>query len=65
MSWQAFIHACEKEHVYCACIMTGYGTYIKTTNTSSWLVQHPRVRVYIKHPGEWGGDAAILVLLDV
>ncbi len=61
----SLIHACEKEHVYCACIMTGYGTYTLKQQIPRWLVQHPRVRALHQAPREWGGDAAILVLLDV
>ncbi|OOR95350.1 endonuclease SmrB [Canicola haemoglobinophilus] len=61
----SLIHACEKEHVYCACIMTGYGTYTLKQQIPRWLVQHPRVRALHQAPREWGGDAAILILLDV
>lgn len=50
MSWQNLIHACEKEHVYCACIMTGYGTYTLKQQIPRWLVQHPRVRALHQHP---------------
>ncbi|MCW9718228.1 endonuclease SmrB [Avibacterium sp. 21-599] len=61
----ALIQACEKEHIYCASIMTGYGTYTLKRQIPRWLVQHPRVRALHQAPKEWGGEAAILILLDV
>lgn len=61
----ALIQACEKEHIYCASIMTGYGTYTLKRQIPRWLVQHPRVRALHQAPKLWGGDAAILILLDV
>ena len=30
-----------------------------------WLVQHPKVRALHQAPKEWGGEAAILILIDV
>lgn len=56
---------CEKEHIYCASVMTGYGTYTLKRQIPRWLVQHPKVRALHQAPKEWGGDAAILILLDV
>ncbi|PJG82742.1 endonuclease SmrB [Caviibacterium pharyngocola] len=60
----ALIRACEKEHIYCASIMTGYGTFTLKRQIPRWLVQHPRVRALHQAPKEWGGEAAILILLD-
>lgn len=57
--------ACEKAHFFCASIMTGYGTLTLKRQIPRWLVQHPRVRALHQAPREWGGDASILVLLDV
>ncbi|WP_044470889.1 endonuclease SmrB [Mannheimia massilioguelmaensis] len=61
----SLIQACIDEHVYCASIMTGYGTYTLKRQIPRWLVQHPRVRALHRAPKEWGGDAAILVLIEV
>lgn len=61
----SLIQACENEHVYCVSVMTGYGSYILKRQIPRWLVQHPKVRALHQAPKEWGGDAAILVLLDV
>ncbi|MDO4626829.1 MAG: endonuclease SmrB [Pasteurellaceae bacterium] len=61
----SLIQACENEHIYCASVMTGYGTFTLKRQIPRWLVQHPRVRALHQAPKEWGGDAAILILLDV
>ncbi|TCP91258.1 DNA-nicking Smr family endonuclease [Cricetibacter osteomyelitidis] len=61
----ALIQACQHEHIYCASIMTGYGTYTLKKQIPRWLVQHPNIRALHQAPKEWGGDAAILILLDV
>ena len=61
----ALIQTCEKEHLYCASIMTGYGTYTLKRQIPRWLVQHPTVRALNQALKEWGGEAAILILIDV
>lgn len=61
----SLIQACEKENIYCASIMTGYGTYTLKKQIPRWLVQHPRIRALHQAPKEWGGEAAILILIDV
>ena len=61
----ALIQTCEKEHLYCASIMTGYGTYTLKRQIPRWLVQHPKVRALHQAPKEWGGEASILILIDV
>lgn len=61
----SLILACEREHLPCACIMTGYGSYTLKNQIPRWLVQHPKVIALHQATKEWGGDAAILVLVDV
>ena len=61
----SLLQACVDEHIYCASIMTGYGTFTLKKQIPRWLVQHPRVRALHQAPKEWGGDAAILILVDV
>lgn len=56
--------ACERERVYCASIMTGYGTRTLKQQIPGWLVQHPKVLALHQAPKEWGGDAAILILVE-
>ena len=60
----ALILACEREHVYCASIMTGFGTRTLKDQRPRWLVQHPKVLALHQAPREWGGDAAILILVE-
>ena len=42
MELAALLLACEDEHVYCASIMTGYGTFTLKKQIPRWLVQHPK-----------------------
>lgn len=60
----SLILACEKEEVYCASIMTGYGTRALKYQIPRWLVQHPKVIALHQAPRMWGGDAAILILVE-
>lgn len=60
----SLIMACEREQVYCASIMTGYGTRALKNQIPCWLVQHPKVIALHQAPREWGGDAAILILIE-
>lgn len=60
----ALLQTCQNEHIYCASIMTGYGTFTLKKQIPRWLVQHPKVRALHQAPREWGGDAAILILVD-
>lgn len=60
----SLIMACEREGVYCASIMTGYGTRALKYQIPRWLVQHPKVLALHQAPKEWGGDAAILILVE-
>lgn len=61
----ALLLACEKEHMACVCVMTGYGSFTLKNQIPRWLVQHPKVIAFHQAPKEWGGDAALLVLIDV
>lgn len=61
----ALIQTCLKERLYCASVMTGYGTYTLKRQIPRWLVQHPKIRALHQAPKEWGGEAAILLLIDV
>lgn len=61
----AMLKTCEREQVDCCCIMHGFGEGVLKQRIPHWLVQHPLVRAFHQAPREWGGDAAILVLLKV
>ncbi|MDP8170536.1 endonuclease SmrB [Pasteurella skyensis] len=64
MELASLILACEREGVFCASIMTGYGTYALKKQIPLWLVQHPKILALHQAPREWGGDAAILILVE-
>ncbi|ACR69924.1 endonuclease SmrB [Edwardsiella ictaluri] len=61
----ALIAACRREHLCCACVMHGHGKHVLKQQTPLWLAQHPDIRAFYQAPREWGGDAALLVLIDV
>ncbi|MDA4354711.1 Smr/MutS family protein [Escherichia coli] len=55
----------RREHVFCACVMHGHGKHILKQQTPLWLAQHPHVMAFHQAPKEYGGDAALLVLIEV
>lgn len=61
----ALIKACHKEHVRCVCIVHGIGGRVLKNKTPHWLVQHPDVMAFHQAPLEYGGDGALLVLIDI
>ena len=61
----ALIHVAQKKHVYCVSIMHGKGTYVLKKSIPNWLIQHPAVMGFHQAPKEWGGQAALLVLIDL
>lgn len=61
----ALIAACIKEHVSCACVMHGIGKHILKQKTPLWLAQHPDVLAFHQAPLEFGGDGALLVLIEL
>jgi DNA-nicking Smr family endonuclease len=60
----ALIVAAQKQHVHCICIVHGIGTYILKQSVPSWLVQHPAILGFHQAPLEWGGNGALLALVE-
>ncbi|NRA71430.1 MAG: endonuclease SmrB [Gammaproteobacteria bacterium] len=60
----ALFKACKKQQIHCCCIIHGIGTGVLKTRTPYWLAQHPDVLAFHQAPLEWGGQGALLVLLD-
>ncbi|WP_158969679.1 endonuclease SmrB [Paraglaciecola sp. L3A3] len=60
----ALIQAAQKHHVYCVSIMHGKGTYALKRSIPNWLIQHPSVLGFHQAPKEWGGQSALLVLIE-
>ncbi|WP_448210889.1 endonuclease SmrB [Colwellia sp. MEBiC06753] len=61
----ALLLACHKEHARCVCIVHGIGNRILKNKVPHWLVQHPDVLAFHQAPLEYGGDGALLVLIDI
>ncbi|ANI31389.1 hypothetical protein PL78_16385 [Yersinia entomophaga] len=61
----ALLAACKREHVHCACVMHGHGKHVLKQQTPLWLAQHPDVLAFHQAPKEWGGTAALLVLIEL
>jgi len=61
----ALIAACRREHIFCASVMHGHGKHILKQQTPLWLAQHPLVMAFHQAPKVFGGDAALLVLIEV
>lgn len=61
----ALLYACQKEHAQCICIVHGIGNRILKNKVPHWLVQHPDVIAFHQAPLEWGGNGALLALIDI
>ncbi|SEK45061.1 DNA-nicking endonuclease, Smr domain [Colwellia chukchiensis] len=61
----ALLAACEKEHAQCVCIVHGLGSRVLKNKVPHWLVQHPDVMAFHQAPLEWGGNGALLVLVEL
>ena len=61
----ALLFACQKEHAQCICVVHGIGSHILKNKVPHWLVQHPDVMAFHQAPLEWGGDGAILALIEL
>ncbi|GHA47901.1 endonuclease SmrB [Photobacterium aphoticum] len=61
----AMIAACIKESVACCCVMHGIGKHILKQKAPLWLAQHPDVMAFHQAPLEFGGDGALLVLIEI
>ncbi len=61
----ALLYACQKEHAQCVCIVHGIGSRILKNKVPHWLVQHPDVMAFHQAPLEFGGDGALLVLIEL
>lgn len=61
----ALIQAAQKHHIYCVSIMHGKGTYVLKKSIPNWLIQHPAIVGFHQAPKAWGGQAALLVLVEL
>lgn len=61
----ALLFACQKEHAQCICVVHGIGSHILKNKVPHWLVQHPDVMAFHQAPLEWGGNGALLALIEL
>lgn len=61
----ALLFACQKEHAQCICVVHGIGSRILKNKVPHWLVQHPDVMAFHQAPLEWGGNGALLALIEL
>lgn len=61
----ALLQESKKHHINCVCIIHGIGSKILKNKVPHWLVQHPMVMAFHQATLEWGGNGALLVLLEV
>lgn len=61
----ALLYACQKEHAQCICIIHGLGSKVLKNKVPHWLVQHPDVMAFHQAPLEWGGNGALLALIEL
>nr|WP_269472403.1 endonuclease SmrB [Candidatus Erwinia haradaeae] len=61
----ALIATCRQNHLYCTRILHGHGKNILKKRMPFWLAQHPLVLAFHQAPRQFGGDAALLVLIEL
>lgn len=59
------ITICQKEKIFCAHIMYGYGKHILKKQIPFWLSQHPDIIAFHQAPKFFGSDAAIIVIIEI
>ncbi|WP_028117491.1 endonuclease SmrB [Ferrimonas senticii] len=59
------IEACKRQHIHCASVMTGIGSGVLKEKIPAWLCQHPDVQGFHQAPLEWGGNGALLILVEL
>ena len=58
------ISICRRKKIFCAVVVTGHGKHILKQQIPFWLSQHPFIIAYYTAPQIFGGDAALLVLIE-
>ncbi len=61
----ALIHAARKQLFECVSVMHGFGAGVLRQALPHYLVQHPHVRAFHQAPKEYGGKAALLILIEI
>ncbi|MCW8093116.1 endonuclease SmrB [Alteromonas sp. ASW11-130] len=61
----ALIYTARKELIDCVSVMHGKGSGILKNALPHYLVQHPHIKAFHQATKEYGGQSAILVLIDI
>ncbi|NVK55131.1 MAG: endonuclease SmrB [Alteromonadaceae bacterium] len=61
----ALLHTAEQEISDCVCIVHGHGAGVLKRALPHYLIQHPKVMAFHQAPLEYGGQGALLVLLEI
>lgn len=59
------IDSCITNHTPCACIVHGVGGGVLKRKVPHYLMQHPNILAFHQAPLEWGGQGAVLLLIDI
>lgn len=59
------IDDCKKKHIVCACVVHGVSGGILKKKMPHYLMQHPDVVAFHQAPLEWGGQGAIVFMVDI
>ncbi len=60
----ALFKECKKKNIQCCAIVHGIGSGVLKTRTPYWIAQYPELIAFHQAPLEWGGQGALLVLLE-
>lgn len=61
----ALIQECKIKQIPCACVVHGVGGGILKTKLPHYLIQHPDVIALHQAPLEWGGQGAIVFIINL
>ncbi|MFI4846875.1 MAG: endonuclease SmrB [Candidatus Makana argininalis] len=61
----ALIKKCRNDYINCACIIHGYGKLVLKNKIPYWLSKNPYIKSFHRAPNKFGGDAALLILIDI
>jgi DNA-nicking Smr family endonuclease len=60
----ALLYEAKRLHLECVCVVHGIGSGVLRQQLPNWLVQHPDVLAFHQATLEWGGNGALLVLIN-
>ena len=56
---------CIKQHIPCACIVHGVSGGVLKRKVPHYLMQHPDILAFHQAPLEWGGQGAIVLIINL